>query len=55
VKDWTEQSRYEIGKTEKEATDLYDAIGQEIFQLMNRGPGRLPPSRVTLEENKGDG
>ena len=26
VSGWSEQSRYEIGRTEKEATDLYDAI-----------------------------
>ena len=26
VKDWSEQSRYELGKTEQEARDLYDAI-----------------------------
>jgi hypothetical protein len=26
VKDWSEQSRYEIGRTEPEARDLYEAI-----------------------------
>ena len=31
VKDWTEQSRYEIGKAEKEATDLYDAIEKRVL------------------------
>jgi hypothetical protein len=25
VKDWSEQTRYTIGKSEKEATDLYEA------------------------------
>jgi HEPN domain-containing protein len=31
VKDWSEQSRYEIGKTEREATDLYDAIEKGVL------------------------
>ncbi len=31
VKDWSEQSRYEIGKAEKEATDLYDAIEKGVL------------------------
>ncbi len=31
VKDWSEQTRYEIGKTEKEATDLYDAIEKGVL------------------------
>ena len=31
VKDWNEQSRYEIGKTEKETTDLYDAIEKGVL------------------------
>ena len=31
VKDWSEQSRYEIGKTEQEATDLYDAIEKGVL------------------------
>ena len=31
VKDWSEQSRYEIGKTEKETKDLYDAIELEVL------------------------
>ena len=31
VKDWSEQSRYELGKTEKEATDLYDAIEKGVL------------------------
>ena len=26
VKDWSEQSRYEIGRAEPEARDLYEAI-----------------------------
>lgn len=26
VKDWSEQSRYEVGRTEAAATDLYEAI-----------------------------
>src|SRR5437764_10156243 len=30
VKDWSEQARYEIGKTEKQATDLYDAIEKGV-------------------------
>jgi hypothetical protein len=30
VKDWSEQSRYELGKTEKEATDLFEAIEKEV-------------------------
>jgi hypothetical protein len=31
VKDWSEQTRYQIGKTEKEATDLYDAIENGVL------------------------
>ena len=31
VKDWTEQSRYEIGRTERVAKDLYDAIENEVL------------------------
>jgi hypothetical protein len=31
VKDWSDQSRYEIGKTKKEATDLYKAIKNEVL------------------------
>lgn len=31
VKDWTEQSRYEIGKADKEAINLYDAIEKVIL------------------------
>jgi HEPN domain-containing protein len=31
VKDWSEQSRYQIGKTDKQATDLYDAIEKEVL------------------------
>lgn len=31
VKDWSEQTRYQIGKTEKEATDLYDAIEKGVL------------------------
>ncbi len=31
VKDWSEQSRYQIGKTEKEAKDLYDAIENGVL------------------------
>jgi hypothetical protein len=31
VKDWSEQTRYQIGKTEKEATGLYDAIEKEVL------------------------
>ena len=31
VKDWSEQSRYEIGKTEKDATDLYEAIDKGVL------------------------
>ena len=31
VKDWSEQSRYQIGKTEKDATDLYDAIEKGVL------------------------
>ena len=31
VKEWSEQSRYEIGKTEKETTDLYDAIEKGVL------------------------
>jgi HEPN domain-containing protein len=31
VKDWSEQTRYTIGKTEKEATDLYDAIEKGVL------------------------
>lgn len=31
VKDWSEQSRYGIGKTDSEATDLYEAIEKEVL------------------------
>jgi len=31
VKDWSEQSRYGIGKTEYEATDLYEAIERGVM------------------------
>jgi hypothetical protein len=31
VQVWSEQSRYEIGTTEKEATDLYDAIEKGVL------------------------
>ena len=31
VKDWSEQSRYEIGTTEQEAVDLYDAIEKGVL------------------------
>lgn len=31
VQEWSEQSRYEIGKAEKEATDLYEAIETGIL------------------------
>ncbi|HKI36022.1 MAG TPA: hypothetical protein VKA46_29470 [Gemmataceae bacterium] len=31
VKDWSEQSRYEIGTTKQEATDLYDAIKKGVL------------------------
>ena len=31
VKDWSEQSRYEIGKTDKDAMDLYNAIEKGVL------------------------
>ncbi|QJW98814.1 DNA-binding protein [Frigoriglobus tundricola] len=31
VKDWSEQRRYEIGRKEQEATDLYDAIEKGVL------------------------
>jgi HEPN domain-containing protein len=31
VKDWSEQSRYEVGRTEPEARDLYDAIEKGVL------------------------
>jgi hypothetical protein len=31
VKDWSEQSRYEIGRTDKEAIDLLNAIENEVI------------------------
>ena len=31
VKDWTEQSRYALGKTDQEATDLYEAIEKGVL------------------------
>ncbi len=31
VVNWTEQTRYEIGKTEKEARDLYEAIEKGVL------------------------
>jgi HEPN domain-containing protein len=31
VKDWSEQTRYALGKTEKDAKDLYDAIEKGVL------------------------
>jgi hypothetical protein len=31
MKDWTEQTRYQIGRSKKEATDLYDAIEKGVL------------------------
>ncbi len=31
VKDWSEQARYMVGKSEKDATDLYDAIKDGVL------------------------
>jgi HEPN domain-containing protein len=31
VKDWSEQARYEIGKTEKQAQDLYEAVEKGVL------------------------
>jgi hypothetical protein len=31
VKDWNEQSRYTIGKTDKQATALYEAIEKGVL------------------------
>ncbi len=31
VKDWNEQSRYEIGKTDRDATDMYEAT-EEVLE-----------------------
>ena len=31
VKDWSKQSRYQIGKTKKEAKDFYDAIENGVL------------------------
>lgn len=31
VKDWSEQTRYQIGKTEQEARDLYEAIEKGVL------------------------
>jgi hypothetical protein len=31
VKDWSEQSRYVLGKTEREAKDLYEAIEKGVL------------------------
>lgn len=31
VKDWSEQSRYEFGKTESEATNMYETIEKEVL------------------------
>ena len=31
VKDWNEQSRYEIRKSDKEATELFEAIQNEVI------------------------
>lgn len=31
VKDWSEQTRYTIGKTEQQAADLYDAIEKGVL------------------------
>jgi hypothetical protein len=44
VKDWSEQSRYEIGTTEKEAKDLYDAIENGCCRG-SRHAGREPDRR----------
>jgi HEPN domain-containing protein len=31
VKDWSEQSRYQIGRIDKDATDLYEAIEKGVL------------------------
>jgi hypothetical protein len=31
VKDWSEQARYEIGKSDKQAQDLYDAVEKGVL------------------------
>ncbi len=31
VQDWSEQRRYEIGKSEQDATDMYEAIEKEVL------------------------
>jgi HEPN domain-containing protein len=31
VKDWSEQTRYMVGKSEKDATDLYEAIEKGVL------------------------
>ncbi len=31
VQEWSEQSRYEVGKTEQEATDIYEAIEKGVL------------------------
>lgn len=31
VKDWSEQDRYQTGKTERDAKDLYDAVEKEVL------------------------
>lgn len=31
VKDWSEQSRYEVGKTKQQATELFDAIKNGVL------------------------
>jgi len=31
VKDWSEQTRYQVGKTQHEATDLYNAIEEGVL------------------------
>ncbi|GAC1469049.1 MAG: hypothetical protein NVSMB9_12360 [Isosphaeraceae bacterium] len=31
ITDWSEQSRYEIGRTKKEATDFYEAIEKRVL------------------------
>ena len=37
VKDWSEQTRYTIGKTEREAVDLYEAIEKGVLPwIMSR-------------------
>ena len=48
MKDWSEQSRYEIGKAEKEAMELYDAIEKGVLPWIKAAG--LEPRTTSVNE-----